>query len=383
MTCSARRSHYSSVFAHCFLPIATCLLACSLPTEADPLFSVVNLGSLGSGASMTAAVNNSSAAVGFVTSPAGDQTPVTFNGQANALGGIGQANGINDTGTIIGTTYTNGSPSVTQWSNGQASNPGGISGYGTSINNAGEVAGGMLTSNGQLHAFIWVNGNILDVGALTGTVWSSAYGINSSGEVVGTSMAAAGVGPASAFVSNGTTVTRLGTLGGASSYGMAINATGQATGSSATSQGYMNAFLSTSQGMKDLGTLGGTQSYAYGINDLGEVVGYSLLADNTDHAFIYMGGVLLDLNDLLPANSGWTMDAAYGINDAGDVVGTGTYQGQLYAVELMTSGLTGLNLSAPLDPAAVPEPGALLLTGGGLAALGALLWRRRRTQSAG
>ena len=67
--------------------------------------------------------------------------------------------------------------------------------------------------------------------------------------------------------------------------------------------------------MIDLGTLGGGSSYAYGVNDSGEIVGYSYLADGGQHAFLYDDGTMLDLNSLIPANSGWDLLEAYGIND--------------------------------------------------------------------
>jgi len=51
----------------------------------------------------------------------------------------------------------------------------------------------------------------------------------------------------------------------------------------------------------DLGTLGGSYAYARGINNSGQVAGYSYLTGNSSaHAFLYDGGVMIDLNTLLP-----------------------------------------------------------------------------------
>lgn len=349
--------------------------------RADTLYSIQNLGSLGSGNAQPTAINNSGVAVGFTTDPSGNMTPQIFNGngQPTSLPGIGQANGINSAGTVVGTTYSGNAPSVTEWSNGQATNLG-IAGYGTGINDAGQVAGGMLAANGQLHAFVWTNGNLVDLGTLPGATWSSAYGINSSGQVVGTSMAG---GSARAFISNGSTLTQVaGTLGGANSYGMAINNNGVVVGNAQNAQGYLNAFESTGQGMVNLGTLGGSSSMAYGINDAGTVVGYSFLAGNTTtDAFVYLGGVLIDLNTLLPASSGWTVEAAYGINDNGYILALGMFDNQFYAVELLpviSSGLPDLTFTPLSEPLATPEPDALFLVGAGVGVLlsGALLWRK-------
>ncbi|MBV9404810.1 MAG: PEP-CTERM sorting domain-containing protein [Acidobacteriaceae bacterium] len=353
-------------------------LAGCLGAPADPLYSVVNLGALGTGAAMPTAVNGAGVVSGVWTDPSGQQQAVSFNGQPTpqTLGWLGQANGVNDTGTFIGTSLANNSPSVVESSGGQVKSLG-ISGYGTAINNAGQIGGGMITANGQVHAFLWSSGSLLDVGTLTGATWSSVYGINSSGQAVGTSMA--GNGTTSVFVSNGTSVQAIAnTLGGASAHGMSINDSGTVVGNAQTSSRYPHAFLSSGQGMVDLGTLGGTQSYAYGINDAGLVVGYSLLSDNTTHAFAYLGGVLVDLNTWLPASSGWTLGAAYAVNNSGDIVGVGTLNNQLYAVELVPSGPPAIMAEAPADPAPVPEPGALLLSATGLAAIATIVWRRRR-----
>src|SRR5437660_7681384 len=86
--------------------------------------------------------------------------------------------------------------------------------------------------------------------------------------------------------------------------------------------------------MTDLGTLGGS-SYAYGINDSGTIVGYSW-TPNSDHphAFVYLNGMMIDLNSLIPSGAGWELLEAYGINNGGQIVGEGLLNGQSHAFRL-------------------------------------------------
>ena len=54
---------------------------------------------------------------------------------------------------------------------------------------------------------------------------------------------------------------------------------------------------------------------------------------------MYYDGAMHDLNDFLPANSGWELHYAVAINNAGEIAGSGTYLGQPRAF-VMTLGNT-------------------------------------------
>lgn len=76
------------------------------------------------------------------------------------------------------------------------------------------------------------------------------------------------------------------------------------------------------------------------INKSGDVVGTLFSSTGVRTAFIYtQAHGLMDLNKVLPANSGWVLNGAYGISDNGKVVGDGTYKGQVatpYILQLPT-----------------------------------------------
>ncbi len=160
----------------------------------------------------------------------------------------------------------------------------------------------------------------------------------------------------------------LGTFGGPSSYAYGINSSGQvvgrADGNGGIYGGYPTyAFLYSGGMMQNLGTLGGADSYAYGINDSGQVVGVAWNSNQYEHAFLYSGGTMYDVNSLIPTTSGWTVDAAEAINAEGEIVGYGTN----------SSGQTHALLLTP-----TPEPSTFVLVGVGAISLAAYAWQKRR-----
>jgi probable HAF family extracellular repeat protein len=194
------------------------------------------------------------------------------------LGGVEEnssAHGINDAGQVVGSDLSAESEHGSLlhafvWQEGVIADLG--QGTAQAINRGGQIVG----STGQLpgadgHAFLWVNGVFRDLGTLDGHQNSVAYGINAAGQIVGTSNTTDPSferGPERAFLWKNGRMTDLGTLGGDYSAAYGINAAGQVVGTSNTSSGGPeHAFLWEQGVMTDLGTLGGARSTARAIND--------------------------------------------------------------------------------------------------------------------
>jgi len=211
-----------------------------------------------------------------------------------------------------------------------------------SINNGGQVTGstgfGPPPASGPSHAFRSSRNGLpvflTDLGTIGGS-YSFGYGINSLGQVTGSSTVSGDlVSHAFRSSANGEPLglTDLGTLGGDTSLGFAINDRGQVTGRANLPGGSINhAFRSSANGEKvfleDLGTLQGYDlSTGFGINNQGTVVGRSCANNGVCHAFLYDGS-MHDLNDFLPPGSGWELIKANGINESGQITGMGIIRG--------------------------------------------------------
>ena len=118
---------------------------------------------------------------------------------------------------------------------------------------------------------------------------------------------------------------------------MAINNKGQITGAAYTTNSALHAFITTGGKLKDLGVISGSASWGFAINDSGIVVGQSTYGQGGNyHAFVYNGRKMVDLNKLIPANSGWELYVANGVNDAGRIIGYGTRNGTTLQAFLLT-----------------------------------------------
>jgi probable HAF family extracellular repeat protein len=157
---------------------------------------VQSLGSLGGGGSIATGINSSGVIVGNSSTASGEFHAFVFrNGVMTDLGTFGgvasSADGINSSGDIVGSFQPSfaegprpfvirGGVVINLAVLNQSSRPNAISNSGLIV---GE--GGSPTFN---HAVLWdFNRNLIDLGALPGSDFSSAASVNSGGAIVGVS----------------------------------------------------------------------------------------------------------------------------------------------------------------------------------------------------
>lgn len=195
------------------------------------------------------------------------------------------------------------------------------------INDAGHIVGWSATREGFARAFLYEGAALKDLGTLGGSN-SQATGISNTGIICGDSQIKARRAWRAFSYQEGA-MKDLGTLGGDESHAKDVNDLGQVTGWSLVGS-RPRAFLYTGGAMQPLGTLGGTESIANGINNAGQVVGKSLIRGTTiPHAFLWEKGTMVDVNSLLPADSGWVVREALRIADGGQIVGHGVYKNRI------------------------------------------------------
>ena len=202
------------------------------------------------------------------------------------------------------------------------------------INQRGQIAGNSYISLDpsdfcvlRTGGFIWENGNMSDLGGLGGTC-TMVSDMNDRGQVVGGSLLAADQAQHPFLWERGK-LTDLGTLGGNIATGVAINEGGDVVGFATLRPNDLifHATLWSKGRILDLGALApGGCSLATSVNSQLQVVGLNSstcdLGDDPSFRAVISehGGPMVDLNTLIPVNSGVELRNAPIINNRGQIV---------------------------------------------------------------
>jgi probable HAF family extracellular repeat protein len=195
------------------------------------------------------------------------------------------------------------------------------------VNNFGQAAGYSYFSgtSGPVHAFVYIDGAMHDIGVLPGDIQSIAYGLNNKGQAVGISVSAEG--KIRGFLYSNGLMQDLSTfVQGMYAIPRAINDKGEVTGYTDTSSFvYRNGAVTNVPGVCPT-----CRPLALGINNRGDVVGYGPNQNGNYVAFIYSKGATTEVS-ISPDFSGGFSSAVH-INDRSDIVGfVGSGKGYIYS----------------------------------------------------
>jgi probable HAF family extracellular repeat protein len=264
---------------------------------------------------------------------------------------------------------------------------GGLNSGAGAVNDLGQVTGEsdvIISGATVTHAFFWDHGTMSDLQTLGGDT-TYGFAINNQGQVTGQSDVTTVPDPTFGIPSfhgffwyNGKLVDLGPIFGGNFNYGQDINENVIVGAADLAGDLAAHGFVWQNGVVTDLGTFpGDNSSAALGINDFGAIVGISGQSP-TDffeppseefncpcHAALWMNGQVVDLNTLIPGNSGWQLTIAMAINDRGQIIGEGTFNNLprsflLTPVPGPASGSPASTSSAPISaetpsPAAVPS----------------------------
>ncbi|HOP97941.1 MAG TPA: PKD domain-containing protein [Verrucomicrobiota bacterium] len=297
--------------------------------------SMTDLGTLGGTFAQGLSINSVRHVAGRSSTAAGQTNAFYFDGTTminlgTLCGTYSEAVAVNHSGVVAGNSTTEGDASTEafMYAHGVLTRLGSLgSGFSTAValSQTGSIAGYSFTASGELHAFLYELGTMQDLGTLGGG-YSLPFDLADPDIVVGESATSGGF--IHGFLWTKGSMQDVGTLGGTFSTLLSVNSRGQAVGIS-TLPGDLkwHGIVYSDGSLTGIGTLGGDLSELFYINDLGQAVGYSTTADGESRAILWQQGQMLDLNTLLPTDSGWVLEYASFVSESGRVVGFGMFNG--------------------------------------------------------
>ena len=242
------------------------------------------------------------------------------------------AYGVNDSNHVVGEFFatTTSKETAFLYVGGNFQNLGtlgGDSSYASAINNKDQIVGFSDTTNNLAsHAFLYENGVMKDIHAVGSESYAAA--INDGGQVVGYFREVTSIRRHACVWTNATSGSMIDLTPSATddNEADAINNSGVIAGTTSTASGQSHAVIYSIAGV-GMAQLDSRPSGASGINDKDQVVGGATVTDAfgivTAHALLWTDGRKIDLNTLIPTNSGWVLKNATAINNCGQIVGWG------------------------------------------------------------
>ena len=240
-------------------------------------YKVIQVAPAGITSPYAAAVNKTNVVVGSGTISngttqgyelkGGKYTTIIFPGS----NGFTRANGINDSGMIVGDFY--------------------------------------LSSDNGYHGYMLKGKKYTQYDVDLGKVSTSLFGINNAGHLAGSIGSNGNLN--TGFVDIGGTVTTF-TVNNQNTYAYSINNLDEAVGDTYDSNGYPYCFYRDASGnIKSISAPNTYLTFCGGINDAGEIAGWWVDYNGQLHAFLYSGGAFTEL----------PFYTAAAVNNAGSVVG--------------------------------------------------------------
>jgi uncharacterized membrane protein len=280
-----------------------------------------------------------------------------------SVGITGNPFGLNDSGDIVGTSLVGQQTTGFLFSGGLTTTlsvPGSANTFAYGINSSGLIVGTANSLGAGTFGFIRIDDLYTPI-TVPGASGTTVREINDAGQIVGYSADAAG--RETGFVITGGESTEsafsessfipISVPGSCSTFAYSLNNRGEIAGYFTNDAGNATGFLFEDGVYHTINVPGSSDTFVYGINDAGQIVG-SFIDEYGTHGFLDSNGIftVFDAPDTLPTSGTFARD----INNGGQILVWGNGSGTFLATE-------------------IPEPTSMCLAGAVLA--GMLIFRKR------